>query len=115
MNKAEHLDLAERLIAAATREGADQADAMVVSVTNTAVGVADGALEEAERSEATDIGLRVIVGRRQACVSSSDLRQATIDEMAARAVAMARVAPDDPYCGLAEAALRFAGWQEVAG
>jgi PmbA protein len=60
-------------------------------------------LEEAERAEGREAGLRVIVGARQACVSSSDTSQATLAEMAARAVAIAREAPDDPTCGLAEA------------
>jgi PmbA protein len=55
-----------------------------------------------ERSESQDIGLRVIVGRRQASVSSSDTTAKTLDEVVARAVAMARAAPEDPYCGLAE-------------
>lgn len=101
MTEPDHLELATRLVDAARREGADEADAMVVSAISSSVGVSGGALEEAERAEATDIGLRVIVGRRQASVSSSDLRDATIAEMAARVVAMARAAPDDPWCGLA--------------
>jgi PmbA protein len=35
-------------------------------------------------------------------VSSSDVRDATLAAMAERAVAMAREAPEDPWCGLAE-------------
>ncbi|MDT8345129.1 MAG: DNA gyrase modulator, partial [Thermohalobaculum sp.] len=103
MTGAEHLDLAARLIEAARREGADQADALVVSAVSASVGVSGRALEEAERAEGTDLGLRVIVGRGQACVSSSDLRAATLGEMAERAVAMARAAPEDQWCGLAAA------------
>src|SRR5690606_18449355 len=61
-----------------------------------------GALEQAERSEGTEIGLRVLVGKRQACVSASDTRPETIAEMAERAVVMARLAPEDPYSGLAD-------------
>ncbi|MBK0397882.1 TldD/PmbA family protein [Limibaculum sp. M0105] len=102
MNDIDHIGLAAQLIEAARREGADQADAMVVSAISSAVGVAGGSLEEAERAEATDIGLRVILGKRQASVSSSDLREAAVSEMAARVVAMARAAPDDPWCGLAD-------------
>ncbi|MEM7497937.1 MAG: TldD/PmbA family protein [Pseudomonadota bacterium] len=95
--------LAARLVEAALAAGADAADVIVVSATAASVGVAGGTLEEAERAEARDAGLRVIAGRGQACVSSSDLREANIAEMAARAVTMARAAPDDPYCGLADA------------
>jgi PmbA protein len=96
-------DLTTRLIDAARKAGADAADTMARDGASTSIGVREGKLEEAERSEGAEVGLRVIVGRRQACVSSSDLRDAALTEMAARAVAMAREAPDDPYIGLAEA------------
>jgi len=98
------LDLADALIVAARRAGAEAADALVVSATSVAVGVTDRRLEEAERSESLDLGLRVLIGRRQACVSSSDPRRETLAEMADRAVAMAREAPEDEFCGLADTA-----------
>ncbi|HZV84734.1 MAG TPA: metallopeptidase TldD-related protein, partial [Brevundimonas sp.] len=41
------------------------------------------------------------VGRRQATVSASDLSDATRARLVERAVAMARLAPEDPYAGLA--------------
>jgi len=94
-------DLAQALLAAARRAGAEAADALVVSATSNAVGVRGGKLEEAERAEGLDLGLRVLIGRRQACVSSSDARAETLAEMAERAVTMAREAPEDPWCGLA--------------
>jgi PmbA protein len=96
-------DLAAALVAAARRAGAEAADALVVSAVSNGVGVRGRQLEEAERSEGRDLGLRVLVGRRQACVSTSDSRPETLEEMAARAVAMAREAPEDPWCGLAMA------------
>ncbi len=95
-------DLAEALLAAARRAGAEAADVLVVSAVSNAVGVRGGRLEEAERSEGMDLGLRVLIGKRQACVSSSDPRPETLAEMAERAVAMAREAPEDPWCGLAQ-------------
>ncbi|MEM6943595.1 MAG: TldD/PmbA family protein [Pseudomonadota bacterium] len=102
MSDNDDLTLARRLLEAAKAAGADHADAMVATATSAAVGVAGGALEEAERSEGRDAGLRVIAGKGQACVSSSDLRDDNLVEMAERAVTMARAAPEDPYCGLAE-------------
>jgi PmbA protein len=96
-------DLAGALLDAARRAGAEAADVLVVSAISNAVGVSGGKLEEAERSEGLDLGLRVLIGQRQACVSSSDPGAATMAEMAARAVAMAREAPEDPWCGLAGA------------
>jgi PmbA protein len=72
--------------------------------------VLNGALEHAERSEGIDLGLRVLIGRRQASVSSSDLRPETMQAMAERAVAMAKEAPEDPHCGLAEADQLAQSW-----
>jgi PmbA protein len=90
------------LIDAARKAGADAADAIALTGSAVTIDVRAGALEQAERSEGTDMGLRVLVGRRQACVSASDTRDETIGVLAERAVAMAREAPEDPYAGLAE-------------
>lgn len=94
--------LTGQLLEAATQAGADAADAMAVDGTSISIDVRAGALEHADRSEGVDIGLRVLVGQRQACVSASDTSSGTIQEMAARAVAMAREAPEDPHIGLAD-------------
>ena len=61
-------DLAQALLAAARRAGAEAADVLVVSATSNTVGVSGGKLEEAERAEGQDLGLRVLIGQRQACV-----------------------------------------------
>lgn len=98
-------ELAGRLIEAARRAGADAADALVVSSRDVSVSVRGGALEEAESAESLDYGLRALVGRRQACVSASDPSDAALEEVAARAVAMARAAPEDPHCGLPDGGL----------
>lgn len=96
--------LTDRMLDAARRAGAESADAMAVSAMSISVDVRQGRLEQAERSEGIDIGLRVFVGRRSAIVSSSDARDATLAEMAGRAVAMAREAPEDPFAGIADPA-----------
>lgn len=95
-------DLTAQILAAARSAGADGADAIAVDGTSLSITVREGALEQAERSEGIDIGLRVFVGQRQACVSSSDTKPATLTQMAERAVAMAKEAPEDPYAGLAD-------------
>lgn len=95
--------LAQALLDAARSAGADSADAMVIEGTSVSIDVRGGRLEHAERAEGLDIGLRVLIGNRQACVSSSDARPETMAIMAERAVAMAREAPDDPHAGLADA------------
>src|SRR5215831_11713704 len=94
---------AARLVEAARRAGADAADAVAVRSMSLSVEVRDGAVEEAERSESDDVGLRVLVGGRQAIVSSNDTKGGPA-ALAARAVAMARVAPEDRFAGLADSA-----------
>ncbi len=95
-------ELTHALIFAAKKAGADAVDAMAVKGTSLSIDVRAGTLEQAERSEGIDIGLRVLCGQKQACVSSSDTSMQTIEAMCERAIAMAREAPDDPYAGLAE-------------
>ncbi len=94
--------LTDRLLAAARKAGAEAADAIAVDGTSVSIDVRGGKLEQAERSEGIDLGLRVLIGRRQACVSASDTAEATLAAMAERAVAMAREAPEDRFIGLAE-------------
>src|SRR5205809_346036 len=96
--------LAEQLVKAARTAGADACDAVAMRSVSLAVEVRDGAVEESERSEGDDIGLRVLVGKRQAVVSTNDLKGDGIAALAERAVAMARAAPEDRYAGLADAA-----------
>jgi PmbA protein len=97
--------LAQRLVEAAKRAGADAADAVAVRGVSQGVEVRDGRVEESERSEGDDVGLRVLVGRRQAVVSTNDVSGDGVARLAERAVAMAKVAPDDKYVGLADPSL----------
>ena len=96
------LERAERLVKAARAAGADAADAVAVRSLSLSVEVRDGAVEESESAEGDDLGLRVLVGRRQAVVSTNDVA-GDAGELATRAVAMARATPEDKFAGLAEA------------
>ncbi|MGM0586304.1 MAG: TldD/PmbA family protein [Pseudomonadota bacterium] len=98
----EEAAICEALLAAARRAGAEAADALAIASESLSADVRGGALEQAERAEGVDVGLRVLIGRRQATVSASDASPATLETLAERAVAMARAAPEDPWCGLAE-------------
>jgi PmbA protein len=95
-------DRAERLVKAALRAGADAADAVAVRAMSLSIEVRDGAVEESESAEGDDLGLRVLVGKRQAVVSTNDMAGDASAALAERAVAMARAAPEDKYAGLAE-------------
>jgi PmbA protein len=94
--------LAERLVKAARSAGADAADAVAMRSMSQSVEVRDGAVEESQRAEGNDMGLRVLVGKRQAVVSTNDIQGESVDALAERAVAMARAAPEDRFAGLAD-------------
>ncbi len=96
-------DILDRLIRAARAAGADAADALIVGSVSASVSYRLGKLEDVERSESSDLGLRVFVGERVAFVSSTDLSTRALDELPERAVAMAKLAPEDKYAGLAPA------------
>lgn len=106
--------LTEALLSAARSAGATSADAMAFEGTAISADVRQGRLEQAERAEGVEIGLRVFVGRRQACVSASDQSARTIADMAERAVAMAREAPEDDTAGLADPAELAKAWDLAA-
>ena len=99
----------EALLKAARAAGADAAEAVFAESQALSVGVRKGELEAVERDETADLGLRVFVGRKQAVVSVSEFSPATLDRTVGRAVAMARLAPDDPYADLADPALLYRG------
>ncbi|WP_321323267.1 metallopeptidase TldD-related protein [uncultured Parasphingorhabdus sp.] len=94
-------DRADALISQAKKAGADAADAIYVCDAATQVQMRLGNLEDVERSEGEEIGLRVFVGKRSATVSSSDMDPQTLSDLVGRALDMAREAPEDQYAGLA--------------
>lgn len=107
-------DLTAAMLDAARAAGAEAADALAIEGVSQSIDIRAGRLEQAERAEGIELGLRVLNGGRQACVSVSDASPATLAAMAERAVAMAREAPEDPFAGLADAADLAAGWDVMA-
>ncbi|MFC3068751.1 TldD/PmbA family protein [Phenylobacterium soli] len=102
-------DLLNEVVQAALKAGADAAEAVGAERRALSITVRLGELEEVEREEARDLGLRVFVGKRQATVSGSDISAEARAKLVERAVAMARLAPEDPYAGLADPALLARG------
>jgi PmbA protein len=90
-------DIVER----ARKAGADAADAVFIADRSLSVSVRMAALEDVERSESAELGLRVFTGKRSASVSTSDLSDQALDVLVERVLAMAREAPEDPWSGLA--------------
>ena len=95
-------NLLNDVVAAALAAGADAAEAVGAERRSLSISVRLGELEEVEREESRDLGLRVFVGQRHATVSGSDIRAEARGKLVERAVAMARLAPEDPYAGLAD-------------
>ncbi|TNE34026.1 MAG: TldD/PmbA family protein [Alphaproteobacteria bacterium] len=104
-NEQNSLSILDDLLKLVKKKGADAADAVRIQGTSVNVSVRHGETEEIERSEAHDLGLRVLIGKQQAFVSSNDTRPELLEELAERALAMARNIPEEKYCGLADEAL----------
>ncbi|MBT0667895.1 TldD/PmbA family protein [Novosphingobium profundi] len=107
-------DRAQDLVERARRAGADAADAIYAANASEGIQIRLGKLEDVERSESEHIALRVFSGKRSASIGSSDLSPAALDELAERAISMARLAPEDAYAGLAPEELLTQGpWPEL--
>ncbi len=98
------VDRASALVDAAKAAGADAADAVAIHGVSESVEIREGVVEESERAENDDLGLRVFIGARSAIVSTNDMDRKAFPALAERAVAMARVAPENPMSGLADPA-----------
>src|SRR3979411_58585 len=99
---ANDIDLLQDLVGRAKKAGADAADAVLFEGASLSHARRLGQTEKLDRSKSQDLGLRVLVGKRQAIVSSSDRSPKMLAELVERTVAMARAVPEDPFCGLAD-------------
>jgi PmbA protein len=103
MAAAPSLDLITDLVGKARKAGADAADAVLFKSAHLGLRQRLGKPEMLERSESQDLGLRVFIGKRQASVSSTDPSPKALAEAVEHAIAMARIAPEDKFCGIADA------------
>lgn len=103
MNQNEARLILETVLSGARRAGADAADAVLYHAVSHGVSWRMGSLEDVERSEGLDLGLRLLVGQRQASVSTTDISRDSLGALVERCAAMAKAAPEDPYVGLAPA------------
>src|SRR5438045_9081843 len=99
---ANDIDLLQEVVGRSFKAGADASDAVLFEGTSLSHARRLGKTEKLERSESRDLGLRVLVGKRQAIVSSSDRSPKMLAELVERTVAMAHAVPEDPFCGLAD-------------
>ncbi|HXQ49550.1 MAG TPA: TldD/PmbA family protein [Stellaceae bacterium] len=107
------LSLLDDLIARARKSGADAADAVLFEGASLSHAQRLGKIEKLERSESYDLGLRVLIGKRQAIASSNERSRERMDDLIERAIAMARAVPEDPYCGLAPPEALARDWPDL--
>jgi len=107
---ANDIDLLQDVVGRALKAGADAADAVLFEGTSLSHARRLGKTEKLERSESQDLGLRVLIGKRQAIVSSSDRSPKMLAELVERTLAMARAVPEDPFCGVADPAEITRDW-----
>jgi PmbA protein len=98
----ELLNIAADVMSRALKLGATAVDAMAVDQRSTEVSIRNGQVEELVQSEAKEVGLRVFAGQSSATISGSVLTSDALQRLAERAVQMAKLAPPDPYAGLAD-------------
>ncbi len=99
------LEIVATIVEKAIKKGADSADAVGFDSSNVGISVRKGNIENIERSESESFGLRVIIGKKQAIVSSNDPSDAALDEMVNRCFEMAKLSQEDPYTEIAESFL----------
>jgi PmbA protein len=106
------LDIASDVLARAKKAGATAADVVVSQSQSTDVTVTNRAVEKIEQSESRDVGLRAFVGDSSAIISGSVLTPAALDAMVERVVTMAKLAPPDPFAGVAESSQLAKSWDD---
>ncbi len=101
-NKNDAQQQLEDVISKCKKAGADGADALFAEGVAMGVSWRHGKLESLDHSEGADLGVRVLFGKRQAVAATTDRSETAINELIDRVVSMAKAAPEDPYCGLAD-------------
>jgi PmbA protein len=96
------LSVADDVVKLALKAGATSADAMAISSQSKDVSLRHGVIEELEQSESQDVGLRLFVGQSAALIGGSVLNQDGLQRLVDRAIAMAKLAPPDPFAGIAD-------------
>ena len=95
------LSLAGEAVSHAMKLGADGVHAVAADGRSTEISVLDGKIEKVEQAEARDISLKVYAGQSSASISGSVLTAQAIHRLAQTALDMARLAPPDPFSGVA--------------
>jgi PmbA protein len=97
--------VAERVVDLARRAGAFASDVYLEEGREFRADVLEGKPENVKQARTRGLGLRVIVDGRVAAVYTSDLREKSLSDLSARAVALARQSSPDEFAGLPDGKL----------
>ena len=98
-------ELSQRLLEAAKRRGASQAEVSCSEERGLNVSVRMGEVETVESTRDRGIAVTVYFGQRKGSASTADLREDSLEATVEQACAIARYTEDDAAAGLAEAGL----------
>ena len=98
MNK----NLLEKILKKLKSKGCDESDVIFAEDSTISSSSRLGKIEKTEVSEIKEIGIRAIINKKQSIVSSSNIEEKNIDKLIEKVVEMAKVVPEDEYCGLAK-------------
>ena len=96
--------LAAEVVARAIQAGATDAEVVVSEGDEFSVSVRMGEVETLQESGSRGLGLRVLLGRRSASASTSDLTPDGISDLVSGAMALSRVTEEDAFAGLPDEA-----------
>ena len=82
-------------------KGCDEADVFYCESNNKNCSSRLGKIEKKENSYTKEIGVRAIINKRQAIISSTNFDKKNIDRIVDKVFEMAKVVPKNEYCGLA--------------
>jgi PmbA protein len=95
--------LATDVLAMARQGGATEADIVIADGENLSVQVRLGAVDRLSKAREKRLGLRVFVGKRSACTSTSDFSLDSIRQLVEQTCTLAKAVVEDPVSGLPEA------------
>lgn len=99
----DYTNVAQDLLARASKQGATAADVMVADGETLSVQVRMGAVDRLTKAREKRLGLRVFFGHRSASASTSDFSRDSLERFVQDTCALAQAVVEDPVSGLPEA------------
>ncbi|MCX6155905.1 MAG: TldD/PmbA family protein [Candidatus Kapabacteria bacterium] len=100
INQEQYFKLAEELINTGKKNGATEIQISISKSDDFSIEVKDGEIERLSQAGPVGIGIKVIVDKRTATASSSDMKKETLENLVKNAVTRAKLASTDEFAGL---------------